>query len=113
PDHRRVARRSRDPPGRAGGARPEDRGRARHRPVARAPGRGRAELPRSRSPRAARRRTQPSTRRLRLRVVAVDSALAGAYPRAEADLDSPNAPPKLEVEHPVNTWPRQATTSRS
>jgi len=38
---------------------------------------------------------------LRLRVVAVDSGLECAYPRPKTELDSPNAPPKLEVEHPI------------
>src|SRR3954471_15311428 len=81
PDHARPPRRTRAPARRAGRPAPEDRHRPRHRPLARRPLGRRPHVPGHRRPRTARRRPQPSTRRLRLRVVRVDSGITGAYPR--------------------------------
>ena len=89
---------ARDPARRPDRPAPEDRDRARHPADPRIARPGRAGLSRHHRPRAPGRGPQPSTLRLSLMVVCVDTPVSAGYPAPEKALDSPNALVQLEVE---------------
>ncbi len=97
-DHPRTARWARDPVGRADRPASEDRDRAGHPSDVRAASRRGPGLSGHHRPRAPSRGPQPSTLRLTLTVLRVDTPVSGAYPAAKEALDSPNALVQLEVE---------------